>query len=296
MALGPTRPSVQCIPGFSRGKERPGRDADPSLLLVLQSRKSRAIPLTYLLTPLYRVRLEKLTGLQLVKKFAAFHGTRRFITALTSVRQLFLSWANPIQSIYAHPNSWRSILILSTHLRLGLPSGSLPSSFPTTIIYTPSPHPYAPHAQPISFFSILSPAQYWVSSTNRPIPPLPLWAIRPVQSLSSCTTVHFTFTYTSTPPMDRTACTEPQFLYNGALYLYLYLYSPYGPYGLYRASVPVQRCTLPLPIPLLPLSAVRPVQSLSSCTTVHFTFTYTSTPSMGRTACTEPQCLYNGAL
>jgi hypothetical protein len=25
----------------------------------------------------------------------------------------------------------------------------------------------------------------------------------------------------------------------------LYFYSPYGPYGLYRASVPVQRCTLP---------------------------------------------------
>ena len=30
----------------------------------------------------------------------------------------------------------------------------------------PSPHPYAPHAQPISFFSILSPARYWVKSTN----------------------------------------------------------------------------------------------------------------------------------
>ena len=27
----------------------------------------------------------------------------------------------------------------------------------------------------------------------------------------------------------------------------LYLYCPYGPYGLYRASVPVQGCTLPLP-------------------------------------------------
>jgi len=26
----------------------------------------------------------------------------------------------------------------------------------------------------------------------------------------------------------------------------LYLYSPYGPYGLYRASVPVQGCTLPV--------------------------------------------------
>ena len=52
--------------------------------------------------------------------------------------------------------------------------------------------------------------------------------------------------------MIRTACTEPQCLYKGALYLYLYLYlySPYGPYGLYRASVPVQGCTLPLPLPL----------------------------------------------
>jgi len=29
----------------------------------------------------------------------------------------------------------------------------------------------------------------------------------------------------------------------------LYLYSPYGPYGLYRASVPVQGCTLPLSLP-----------------------------------------------
>ena len=54
--------------------------------------------LTYLLTPWCRVLLEKLTGLQLVKKFPAFHGTRRFITALTSVRQISLSWANPIQS------------------------------------------------------------------------------------------------------------------------------------------------------------------------------------------------------
>jgi len=114
------------------------------------------------------------------------------------------------------------------------------------------------------------------SRKSRAIPLLPLWAIRPVQSLSACTTVHFTFTYTSTPPMGHTACTEPQCLYNGALYLYLYLYFPYGPYGLYRASVPVQQCTLPLPIPLLPLWAIRPVQSLRACTTVHFTFFLTT--------------------
>ena len=97
--------------------------------------------LTYLLTPWGRVLLEKLTGLQLVKKFPAFHGTRRFITALTRVRHLSLSWARPIQSIYPHPTSWRSILILSTHLRLGLPSGLLPSGFPTKNLYTPLSSP-----------------------------------------------------------------------------------------------------------------------------------------------------------
>jgi len=87
--------------------------------------------LTYLLTPWCIVLLEKLTGLQLVKKFPEFHGTRRFITTLASVRHLSLSRASPIQAIYPHPTSWRSILILSTHLRLGLPSGLFPSGFPT---------------------------------------------------------------------------------------------------------------------------------------------------------------------
>ena len=79
----------------------------------------------YLLTPWCRVLLEKLTGLQLVKKFPALYGTRKFITALTSVRHLSLSWASPIQSIYPHPTSWRSLLLLSTRLRLGLPTKTL---------------------------------------------------------------------------------------------------------------------------------------------------------------------------
>jgi len=86
------------------------------------------------------------------------------------------------------------------------------------------------------------------------------------------------------------------FYYRGQESVELYLYSPYGPYDLYRASVPVQGCTLPLPIPILPLWAVRLVQSLSACTRVHFAFTYTYTPPMDRTTCTEPQCLYKGAL
>jgi hypothetical protein len=72
------------------------------------------------------------------------------------------------------------------------------------------------------------------SRKSRVIPQLPLCAVRPVESLSACT-------------------------------VELYLCSPYGPCGLYRASVPVQ-------------------------------YSYTSTPPTGRTACTEPQCLYRTAI
>jgi hypothetical protein len=129
------------------------------------------------------------------------------------------------------------------------------------------------------------------------IPLLPLCAVLPVQSLSACTvqlylyspyvpyclyrtSVSVQYSYTSTPLMCRTACTEPQCLYSTAIPLLpllavrpvhslsactvqLYLYSHYGPYGLYRVSVPVQ-------------------------------YSYTPTPTMGRTACTELQCLYKG--
>ena len=69
---------------------------------------------------------------------------------------------------------------------------------------------------------------------SRAIPLLHLWAVRPVQSLSACT-------------------------------VQLYLHSPYGPYGLYIASVHVQ-------------------------------FSYTSNPPDDLTAFTEPQCLYKGEL
>jgi hypothetical protein len=46
-----------------------------------------------------------------------------------------LSQLHPVHA--PHPTSWRSILILSSHLRLGLPSGRLPSSLPTNIRYAP---------------------------------------------------------------------------------------------------------------------------------------------------------------
>ena len=55
-----------------------------------ESTKKKASLLDYLLTPWSRVLLEKLTGTQLVKKFPAFYGTRRFITTFTSAHQLSL--------------------------------------------------------------------------------------------------------------------------------------------------------------------------------------------------------------
>ena len=117
--------------------------------------------------------------------------------------------------------------------------------------------------------------------------------------------------------MGRTACTELQCLYSTAIPLVplyravrlvqslsactvqLYLYSLYGPCGLYRASVPVQysstsspamgrtastdpQCLYSIAIPLLPLWAVRPVQGLSACTVQLYLY--------------SPQCLYSTAI
>jgi hypothetical protein len=62
----------------------------------------------------------------------AFYGTRRFITAFTRDLHMFLCRGRPF-----HPTSPRSILILvlSTHLRLGLHSSLFPCGFPTNILY-----------------------------------------------------------------------------------------------------------------------------------------------------------------
>ena len=72
---------------------------------------------THLLTPWRRVLLEKLTDFQLVKKFPAFHGTRRFITALKSVRHLSLSWASLIQFVYIYRHRYVYIYI-HTHTHI----------------------------------------------------------------------------------------------------------------------------------------------------------------------------------
>ena len=42
---------------------------------------------------------------------------------------------NPVHA--PHPMSWRFIIILSSHLRLGVPSSLFPSGFPTKTLYIP---------------------------------------------------------------------------------------------------------------------------------------------------------------
>ena len=92
---------------------------------ILKNTRISSNYISYLLTPWRRVLREKLMNSQLFKKFPIFYGTRRFITAFTSARHLSISSAISIQTM-PHPTSLRSILIWSSHLRLGLKSGLFP--------------------------------------------------------------------------------------------------------------------------------------------------------------------------
>jgi hypothetical protein len=92
--------------------------------------------------------LEKPPVAQLLKKFSTFYGTRRFTTVFTRALHWSLSWPRSIQSIPPHPISQRSILILSSHLRLGLPGGLFPFSFPTKILHAFLVSPFVLRALP----------------------------------------------------------------------------------------------------------------------------------------------------
>ena len=108
----------------------------PSYTWPRQSATSAIILLTYLLHAAELFLRNK------SRNSPAFHGTRRFIISFTNARQLSLSWASSIQSILSHPTSWRSILILSSHLRLVLPKWCLSLRLPhqNPVHVSPFPH------------------------------------------------------------------------------------------------------------------------------------------------------------
>ena len=111
-----------------------GHVSDWSTLMILIYEGKTEILLTYSMEQSPSWEANRFSATQ----FPAFYGTRRFITSDKNARHLsLLSWASSIQSIRPHPTSWRSILIFSSHLRLGLPGGLFPSGFPTKTLYTP---------------------------------------------------------------------------------------------------------------------------------------------------------------
>lgn len=65
------------------------------------------------------------------------YGTRSFTTVFTNTSYRNLSWASRLQFAPSMSTSLRSVLILSFHLPLGLPSGLLPSGLSTKTLYKP---------------------------------------------------------------------------------------------------------------------------------------------------------------
>ena len=86
---------------------------------------------------------------------------------------------------------------------------SFPPVSPPRPFTPPSPHPYAPHAQPISFFSIVSPAQYWVSSTDHSAPRYAISSIPPLPNIPYSGIKYYPIGTTFAIPLHRFSLKSP---------------------------------------------------------------------------------------
>jgi hypothetical protein len=124
-----------------------------------------------LLTAWSRVPLEKVIVIQLVTKFPNFNGIRRFITVFTRSRHWSLSWIRWIQSIPYAPIFLRSIIILPSHLLLGLLSSFFLSCFAIKLLHYFS---HLSHACYISHQSNLP----WFSSSSSSSSDIGQWPVQ----------------------------------------------------------------------------------------------------------------------
>ena len=106
------------------------------------------------LTPWCRVLLEKLTGLQLVKKIPhiLWNPKVHYRTHKRPPPVPVLGQLNPVHIPTSHPLEFHANIIHPSSPRS--PQWSLSLRFPHQDRIRPPPHPYAPHAQPITFFSV----------------------------------------------------------------------------------------------------------------------------------------------
>ena len=95
--------------------------------------------LTYLLTPCSRVPLEKLTGFAASQEIPriSWNPKVHYRTHKRPPPVPILSHPHPVPTIPSH--FLKIYLILSSHLRLGLPNGLFRSGFPTKTLCTPLP-------------------------------------------------------------------------------------------------------------------------------------------------------------
>lgn len=70
-------------------------------------------------------------------EFSIFYVARKIITVFTRALYWTLSWARSTHSIPPHPISLRYILMLSSHIRLVLPSGLFPIKILYIFLFSP---------------------------------------------------------------------------------------------------------------------------------------------------------------